>query len=63
MGRFIGKMRAAFRPLGVRVTGHAKIAATVAFAPSDRARYLTGPWLFVDGGHMHLDRALARKGE
>ena len=29
------------------------------FALSDKARHLTGQWLFVDGGYTHLDRALA----
>jgi L-fucose dehydrogenase len=25
---------------------------------SERASHITGQWLFVDGGYVHLDRAL-----
>ena len=46
-------------PLGQRMTEAAEIAAMTVFALSDRARHLTGQWLFVDGGYTHLDRALA----
>ncbi|MFM7335967.1 MAG: SDR family oxidoreductase, partial [Tabrizicola sp.] len=49
-------------PLGQRMTEAAEIAAMVVFALSDRARHLTGQWLFVDGGYSHLDRALAGVG-
>lgn len=45
-------------PLGRRMTDAEEIAATVAFALSDRAGHTTGQWLFVDGGYTHLDRAL-----
>ncbi|MEO5619849.1 MAG: SDR family oxidoreductase [Cypionkella sp.] len=46
-------------PLGQRMTEDAEIAAMVVFALSQRALHLTGQWLFVDGGYVHLDRALA----
>ncbi|MFN3576809.1 MAG: SDR family oxidoreductase [Tabrizicola sp.] len=46
-------------PLGQRMTEAREIAAMTVFALSDRARHLTGQWLFVDGGYTHLDRALA----
>ena len=45
-------------PLGKRMTAPEELAATVAFALSDRAGHTTGQWLFVDGGYTHLDRAL-----
>jgi L-fucose dehydrogenase len=35
-----------------------EIAATVVFLLSPRAGYITGQHLFVDGGYVHLDRAL-----
>ncbi len=50
-------------PLGQRMTEAAEIAAMTVFALSDRARHLTGQWLFVDGGYTHLDRALAGVGQ
>jgi L-fucose dehydrogenase len=46
-------------PLGQRMTTAEEIAATVVFLLSDRASHTTGQWLFVDGGYVHLDRALA----
>jgi L-fucose dehydrogenase len=49
-------------PLGQRMTEAAEIAAMAVFALSDKARHLTGQWLFVDGGYTHLDRALAGVG-
>jgi L-fucose dehydrogenase len=30
----------------------------VVFLLSDRAAHITGQYLFVDGGYVHLDRAL-----
>ncbi len=45
-------------PLGQRMTLAAEIADTVVFALSPRAGHTTGQWLFVDGGYVHLDRAL-----
>lgn len=47
-------------PLGHRMTSAEEIAATVVFLLSDRAGHTTGQWLFVDGGYVHLDRALGR---
>lgn len=45
-------------PLGRRMTMAEEIAATVVFALSPRAGHITGQHLFVDGGYVHLDRAL-----
>jgi L-fucose dehydrogenase len=46
-------------PLGRRMTTAEEIAATVVFLLSDRSRHTTGQHLFVDGGYVHLDRALS----
>ena len=35
-----------------------EIAATVVFLLSGRSSHTTGQHLFVDGGYVHLDRAL-----
>ena len=45
-------------PLGQRMTTPQEIANTVVFLLSSRASHTTGQWLTVDGGYMHLDRAL-----
>ena len=45
-------------PLGKRMTTPQEIAAMVVFLGSDRAAHITGQHLFVDGGYVHLDRAL-----
>ncbi|MES2336873.1 MAG: SDR family oxidoreductase [Pseudomonadota bacterium] len=45
-------------PLGQRMTTPAEVADTVLFLLSDRAGHTTGQWLFVDGGYVHLDRAM-----
>lgn len=45
-------------PLGNRMTNAEEIAAMVAFLLSDKAMHITGQHLFVDGGYVHLDRAL-----
>ena len=46
-------------PLGQRMTEPAEIAAMAAFLLSDQASHITGQHLFVDGGYVHLDRALS----
>jgi L-fucose dehydrogenase len=45
-------------PLGKRMTLREEIAAMVVFLISSRANHVTGQHLFVDGGYVHLDRAL-----
>jgi L-fucose dehydrogenase len=45
-------------PLGRRMTTADEIAATVIFLLSPKSAHTTGQWLFVDGGYVHLDRAL-----
>jgi L-fucose dehydrogenase len=45
-------------PLGKRMTRPEEIAATVLFLISAQAAHTTGQHLFVDGGYVHLDRAL-----
>ena len=45
-------------PLQQRMTAPEEIAAMVVFLLSGRAGHITGQHLFVDGGYVHLDRAL-----
>jgi len=45
-------------PLEKRMTAPEEIAAMVVFLLSARAGHITGQHLFVDGGYVHLDRAL-----
>jgi L-fucose dehydrogenase len=45
-------------PLEKRMTTPDEIAAMVLFLISSRASHITGQHLFVDGGYVHLDRAL-----
>jgi NAD(P)-dependent dehydrogenase (short-subunit alcohol dehydrogenase family) len=45
-------------PLEKRMTSPDEIAAMVVFLLSARATHLTGQHVFVDGGYVHLDRAL-----
>ncbi|MGB7845287.1 MAG: SDR family oxidoreductase [Candidatus Acidiferrum sp.] len=45
-------------PLGKRMTQPEEIASMVLFLLSLRASHITGQHLFVDGGYVHLDRAL-----
>lgn len=46
-------------PLGKRMTTKEEIASMVVYLVSEQASHITGQWLFVDGGYVHLDRALA----
>ena len=45
-------------PLEKRMTTSEEIAAMVVFLISPRSSHTTGQHLFVDGGYVHLDRAL-----
>jgi L-fucose dehydrogenase len=46
-------------PLGNRMTAPNEIANAVAFLLSDASSHTTGQIIHVDGGYVHLDRALA----
>jgi L-fucose dehydrogenase len=46
-------------PLGNRMTTTEEIANTVAFLLSEKSSHTTGQLIHVDGGYVHLDRALA----
>jgi len=46
-------------PLENRMTTAEEIAATVLFLISPQSAHTTGQHLFVDGGYVHLDRALS----
>ena len=45
-------------PLGNRMTTEKEIADMTAFLLSDRSSHTTGQIIHVDGGYVHLDRAL-----
>ena len=45
-------------PLGKRMTTTAEIASMVAFLLSEQSSHTTGQIIHVDGGYVHLDRAL-----
>ncbi|HUR11994.1 MAG TPA: SDR family oxidoreductase [Flavitalea sp.] len=45
-------------PLGKRMTKAEEIAATAIFLLSDRSSHTTGQMIYVDGGYVHLDRAI-----
>jgi L-fucose dehydrogenase len=46
-------------PLGNRMTTAEEIANTTVFLLSERSSHTTGQIIHVDGGYVHLDRALA----
>jgi NAD(P)-dependent dehydrogenase (short-subunit alcohol dehydrogenase family) len=46
-------------PLGKRMTTPEEIAAMAVFLLSAQAGHITGQHLYVDGGYVHLDRALS----
>ena len=46
-------------PLGKRMTTPDEIAAMTLFLISSQAGHITGQHLYVDGGYVHLDRALS----
>ena len=46
-------------PLGKRMTSAKEIADTVAFLISERSSHTTGQLIHVDGGYVHLDRAIS----
>jgi len=46
-------------PLGNRMTTSEEIANTAAFLLSEKSSHTTGQLVYVDGGYVHLDRALA----
>lgn len=45
-------------PLGKRPTTPEEVASAIVYLLSERASHTTGQFLFVDGGYVHLDRAL-----
>jgi len=45
-------------PLEKRMTSPDEIAGMAVFLLSARAAHITGQHVFVDGGYVHLDRAL-----
>jgi L-fucose dehydrogenase len=48
-------------PLGNRMTTPEEIANMTAFLLSERSSHTTGQLIHVDGGYVHLDRALLRE--
>jgi L-fucose dehydrogenase len=45
-------------PLGKRFTTPEEIGQTVSFLLSEKSSHTTGQLIHVDGGYVHLDRAL-----
>lgn len=48
-------------PLGNRMTSVEEIANTAVFLLSERSSHTTGQLIHVDGGYVHLDRALIKE--
>lgn len=48
-------------PLGNRMTTPQEVADTAVFLLSERSSHTTGQLLYVDGGYVHLDRALIKE--
>ena len=46
-------------PLGNRMTTTEEIASMVVFLLSERSSHTTGQLIHVDGGYVHLDRAVS----
>lgn len=46
-------------PLGQRMTEPAEIASTAVFLLSPLSSHTTGQHIFIDGGYVHLDRAIS----
>jgi L-fucose dehydrogenase len=46
-------------PLGKRMTTPEEVANTVLFLLSEKSSHTTGQLVYVDGGYVHLDRALS----
>lgn len=46
-------------PLGKRMTTAEEIANAVAFLLSEKSSHTTGQLIYVDGGYVHLDRAIS----
>jgi len=46
-------------PLENRMTTKEEIASMAVFLASDQASHITGQFLYVDGGYVHLDRMLS----
>ncbi|MEJ0080949.1 MAG: SDR family oxidoreductase [Puia sp.] len=47
-------------PLGNRMTTTEEIANTVLFLLSPNSKSINGQWMHVDGGYVHLDRAVVK---
>lgn len=47
-------------PLEKRMTTAEEIAAATVFLLSQKSSHTTGQWLIVDGGYVHLDRAISQ---